>query len=29
MLDPVSVGSENGLKRVHGDNVLCGGEGFR
>ena len=29
MLDPVSAGSVNGLKRVPGDNVLCGGEGFR
>ena len=29
MLDPVSAGSANGLKRVPGDNVLCGGEGFR
>ena len=29
MLDPVSAGSANGLTRVPGDNVLCGGEGFR
>ena len=29
MLDPVSAGSANGLKRVPGVNVLCGGEGFR
>ena len=29
MLDPVSAGSANGLKRVPGDNVLRGGEGFR
>ena len=29
MLAPVSAGSANGLTRVPGDNVLCGGEGFR
>ena len=29
MLDPVSAGSANSLKRVPGDNVFCGGEGVR
>ena len=29
MQDPVAAGSANGLKRVPGDNVLHGGEGFR
>ena len=28
MLDPVSTGYAHALKRVPGENVLCGGEGF-